>query len=54
MKTPVGADDAILAHMGVNFRGRYVRMPKQHLHGAQIGPAFKQMGGEGMAQGMGV
>ena len=36
--------------MGVDLGGGDVGMAEQHLHRAQIGAAFEQMGGEGVAQ----
>jgi hypothetical protein len=40
-------------HMGIDLGGREIAMTKQHLHHAQICAMIEQMGGEGVAQGMG-
>ena len=39
--------------MGVLLRGGEAAMAQQFLNEAQIGPVFEQMGGAGMAQGVG-
>ena len=39
-----------IKHVGINLRGRDVRMPKQHLHHPQIGPTGQKMTGKSMAQ----
>ncbi len=38
--------------MRVNLCGRNIGMAEQQLHYAQISSVIKQMGGEGMAQGV--
>jgi hypothetical protein len=38
--------------VGVDFRGRDVGMAEQELHGAQVGPALQQVGGEAVAHGV--
>ncbi len=38
--------------VGINLRGRHVRMPKQILDAADIGPAFQQVRGETVPQRM--
>ena len=40
-------------HLGIDLGGRKRGMAQKFLDGAQIGAARQQMGGEGMAQGMG-
>ena len=39
--------------MGVDLRRRNIGVAEHRLQGAQIGAAFEQMGGEGMAQRVG-
>jgi hypothetical protein len=39
-----------LSQVRVDLRGREVAVPEQHLHHAQLGAMFEQMGGEGVAQ----
>ena len=39
--------------MGVNLRGGYVPVPEELLHGAGVVAVFQQVGGEGVAEGMG-
>ena len=41
------------SHMGIDLRGRQIAMPQQHLYHPQIGAMVKQMGGKGVAQGVG-
>ena len=43
---------AVLGDVGVDLGGGDVGVAEQGLDHAQIGPAFQQMGGEGMAQHM--
>jgi hypothetical protein len=48
----MGADQRmqpLIHYVGVDLRGRYVRMAEQLLHDAQIRTVFKQMGRKGMA-----
>ena len=37
-------------HMGIDLRGRDIRMAQQHLHHAQVGAVVEQVRGEGVAQ----
>ena len=53
MEGAVQAEHARGLHMGVYFRGHDVAVSEQNLDRAQVGAAFEQMGGEGMAQGVG-
>lgn len=39
-------------HMGINLGRRKIAVPQQHLHHTQVSAVIKQMGGEGVAQGM--
>ena len=39
--------------VGVDLGGGDVGMAQQHLHGAQVGAVVEQVGGEGVAQGVG-
>ena len=39
-------------HVGVDLRGRDVRMAQQHLHDPQVGPVVQQVRGERVPQGM--
>src|SRR6187399_1611955 len=41
---------ALTGHVGVDLRGREVRMTQQHLHHAQVGSMIEQVRGEGVAQ----
>jgi hypothetical protein len=43
----------LTGNVGVNGGGRDIGMPQQHLYGAQVSAVVEQMGGKGMAQGMG-
>ena len=38
---------------GVNLRGGYVPVPEELLHGADVVAVFQQVGGEGVAEGVG-
>ena len=40
-------------HVRVDLGGRYVAVPEQHLHHPKVGAVIQQVGGEGVAQGMG-
>ena len=40
-------------HMGIDLGGRDISMAQELLDRSQIGPAFKKMGGEAMAKGVG-
>ena len=53
MVAPVGFPEVFGTDEGVNLRGRDIRMAQHDLNGTQIGPSFKKMGGEGVAQGVG-
>ena len=44
---------AILQHMSIDLRGRYIGMAKQLLNGAQIRAVLQQVTGEGVAQHVG-
>lgn len=44
---------ALPRHMGVDGGGGDVGVAQQHLHGAQVCPVVEQMGGKGVAQGVG-
>jgi hypothetical protein len=39
--------------VGVNLRGGYVPVPEELLHGADVVAVFQQVGGEGVAEGVG-
>ena len=43
----------LVRNMRVNLGCRYITMSEQHLYNAQVSPMIQQMGGKGMAQGMG-
>ena len=45
--------ELLLDHVGINLGGRDVRMAQHLLNGAQIRPVLQQVGGEGVAQGVG-
>lgn len=40
-------------HVGVDLGGGQVAVAQQHLHNAQVGAVVEQVGGEGVAQGVG-
>lgn len=45
--------ESLVGHMGVDLGGGKIRMAQQHLHHPQVGAVVEQMGGKGVAQGMG-
>lgn len=45
---------AAIKHMGVNHRGRHIRMTEQFLHGADIVAKLQQMRRKGMPQAVAV
>jgi len=49
----VQAFEPLARHMGVNGGGGNIGVAQQHLDRAQIGTVVEQMGGKGMAQGVG-
>ena len=53
MKFLVDGLEAFPIHVGIALGGRDIDMSEHFLHGAQVGAAFEEMGGEGVAQGMG-
>lgn len=50
---PVQRLEPLVGHMGVDLGGGEIRMAQQHLYHPQIGAVVEQMGGKGVAQGMG-
>jgi hypothetical protein len=50
----VQRNQPLLVHMGVNLGGGDVGMTEQLLDDTQVGSAFEQVGGEGVAKRMGV
>ena len=49
MELPVQGMEALGLHMGIDLGGADVGMAQQKLHGPQVSPPFKQVGGKGMA-----
>ncbi len=45
--------EPLVGHVGVDLGGGEIRVAQQHLHYPQIGAMVEQMGGEGVAQGVG-
>ena len=43
---------ALTGHMGIDLRGRYIRVSEQQLDNPQIRAVIDQMRGECMAQGV--
>ena len=43
---------ALAGDVSVDLRGRYVGVPEQHLHDAQVGAVVEKMGSKGMPQGV--
>ena len=39
--------------VGVDLGGEYAFVPEHLLHGAEVGPVLYEMGGEGVAEGVG-
>ena len=52
MELPVQGMEALSLHMGIDLGGADVGMAQQKLHGPQVSPAFQQVGGKGMAEGV--
>ncbi|MPN50692.1 hypothetical protein SDC9_198324 [bioreactor metagenome] len=50
MSLPEGLLEPLIAHMGVDLRGRQRGMAEHLLDAAQVGSAFQQMGGHRMPQ----
>ena len=46
--------DVGAVHVGVDLRGRDIGVAEHFLDGAQVSPALKQVGGEGVPKRMGV
>ncbi len=49
----IGIHQVGTVHLGVNLGGRERGVAQQFLNGAQVAAGAQQMGGEGMAQGVG-
>lgn len=49
----VGGTQTLRLNMGINFSGGHVGVTEEQLHRAQVRPAFQQVRGKGMAQGVG-
>jgi hypothetical protein len=53
MKLAVDFDQPFLGYMGVYLSGGNVNMPQHHLDRPQVGTAFQQMAGKGVAHAVG-
>lgn len=45
--------ESLIGHMSVNLGSGEIGVAQQHLHHTQIGAVIEQMGGKGVAQGVG-
>ena len=52
MRREVHLTEVVFRHQGVDLRGRNARVAEQLLHHPDVGPAFQEVGGERMAQGV--
>ena len=52
MISPVNFPEVFMGYQGVDLSGGNIRMTQHGLNGSEVGPAFQQMGGKGMPQGV--